>query len=99
MTDSQSSQLSPLLLSSQQKAKTSRLMSLRAQHAATPSPSLFRRRNLEHEVFPGRHPDMSMFDTASIYSSPSIMSLHTAGEDEEGDIKNQPLKNKLEVYT
>ena len=93
---------SPLLAPSQDHTRAKHLLAtLKAAGTASPSPFL-RRRHLHHdpEVFAGRQPDLSMLDTASIYSSPSMFSLHSAVEGEgEGDVVAKPSTEKIEVWT
>lgn len=90
---------SPLL---QSKAKKTQLVSFFRSHSAgNPSPGHLRRRNLQHipESLPGRQPDTSLFDTTSLYSSPSMLSLHLNDLEEENAQATPPhiLTEKIEV--
>ena len=88
---------SPLLGS--EKKKTQLVSFLKGHHGGNESPSLLRKRNFHiPETLPGRQPDNSMLDTASLYSSPSMLSLHF-DEDGEESAQTKPhiFTEKIEV--
>ena len=90
---------SPLL--GNERKKTQLVSFLKGHHAGNHSPSHLRRRNLQgSSALPGRQPDPSMFDTASLYSTPSMLSLHfDEGGEEEDAQPTTPhvLTEKIEV--
>lgn len=98
-----SSAVSPLLPRNKESSRRPAGLlaaTLRARSSMTPSPSLLRRRNVQHvpEVYPGRQPESFMFDTASIYSSPSMFSLNSAVDDEEETQSIEFSSNDVKVF-
>lgn len=98
--DTNSSAKSPLLSLNSSSRKPNHLTDFFKAHKTPSSPGLLRQRNLQHEraALPGRHADISLFDTASIYSSPSMLyHLDVDVEDQRSSKGEDILRDKIEV--